>query len=126
VARRNPARKDATTTVNAVLFVAFREPMSRDQLEATTLRLQEVMDKHARDAEGASASANFETSEVEIDLSVVGVSMSVVHEKIASVVRALEVHGGIDPRTLAPSSSAGAASAPEMRVRSSETQLVLA
>lgn len=123
MASRNPARSDETT-VNAVLFVAFREAMSRDELEATTLRLQEVMNTYARDAEGASASANFQTSEVEIDLSLVGASMSVVHEKIASVVRALEVHGGIDPATLGPSSRAGAAAAPEMTVRSSETQLV--
>jgi len=118
------AGKDASTTANAVLFVAFREPMSRDQLETMTPRLQKVMDEHAPDAEGASASANFETSEVEIDLSLVGVSISAVHEKIANVIRALELHGGIDPATLAPSSRSDAASAPEMTVRSSETQLV--
>jgi hypothetical protein len=110
-------------TANAILFVAFRQPMSREQLEATTLRLQEVMDEYASDAEGASASANFETSEIEIDLSFVDVAMSVVHEKLAGVVRALEVHGGIDPETLGPS-RAGASTAPEMTFRSSETQLV--
>jgi hypothetical protein len=120
---RNTASTQETVTANAILFVAFRQPLSREQLEATTLRLQEVMDEHASDAEGASASANFETSEIEIDLSFVDVAMSVVHEKLASVVRALEVHGGIDPEAVGPS-RAGTATAPEMTFRSSETQLV--
>jgi len=120
------AGNDGATTANAVLFVAFREATSRDQLEAMTLRLQEVLDEYAADAEGASASANFETSEIEIDLSLVSGSISAVHETIATVVRALELHGGIDPATLGPSNLSGAAPALEMTVRSSETQLVAA
>ncbi len=120
------AGNDGTTTANAVLFVAFREPVPRDQLEAVTLRLQEVLDEYAADAEGASASANFATSEIEIDLSLVSDSISAVHETIATVVRALELHGGIDSATLGPSSRSATAPAAEMTVRSSETQLVAA
>lgn len=113
-----------TITATAVLFVAFHEQMSREQLEDTTLRLQRVLDEHAAAADGASASANFATGEVEIDLSIVGVSISAVHETIATVVAALERYGGIDPRTLGSRSPSDGV--PPMLVRSSETQLVLA
>jgi hypothetical protein len=110
------------TTATAVLFVAFHEQMSREQLEETTLRLQRVLDERATAADGASASANFATGEVEIDLSIVGVSISAVHEMIATVVTALERYGGIDPTTLGSRTPSGAAL--PIQVRSSETQLV--
>lgn len=117
------AGRQGTTTASAVLFVAFHEPLSREELEATTLRLQEVLDMDAAAADGASASANFATGEVEIDLSIVGVSISAVHETIANVVAALERYGGIDPRTLG-SRSPSAATTPVTVRSTSETQLV--
>ena len=66
-------------------------PVPREELEAATLHVQDVLDEHTNDiTNGASASANFARGCIEIDLVVEGESIGELHQRIAVVIGRLE------------------------------------
>jgi hypothetical protein len=111
---------DVTLEMEAVLRLASIVPVSREQLEEATMEVERALDEHTLDlADGASASTNFQTDSIEIDVRLVGASVSELHQKVALIVTQLDRYCSLDIAV-----PAGALSRAPMTVRSSETQLV--
>jgi hypothetical protein len=108
--------------MEAVLRLASLLPVSREQLEEATMEVERALDEHTLDvADGASASADFQTDSIEIDVRLVGASVSELHQKVALIVTQLDRYCSLDIAV-----PTGALSRAPMTVRSSETQLVCA
>lgn len=76
------------------------EAVPRSVLEDLTLHVEEVLHRHADEiAPGASASANFATNSIEIDLVLEGNNPVEVHKLLAEVISRLQQHGGLNIRT---------------------------
>ena len=85
---------------NAVLTLTAGEALPRDDLESLTAHVEEVLRVHAEDiAPGASASANFATNSIEIDLVLEGETPADVHRRLAEVIGRLQQHGGLSIRS---------------------------
>jgi hypothetical protein len=84
-------------TLDAVVTLAPQRAVGREELEVATMDVQEKLDAHANDiADGASASANFETGCVEIDLTIEGYSVGELYQRIGVVIDRLARHCEID------------------------------
>ena len=80
----------------AILTLGATVPLGRDQLEEAAFAVEEALDKHALDVTGGvSASANFVTNSIDVDLVLDGVSVAEVHEKLAQLITILEEHCGM-------------------------------
>lgn len=80
-----------TIEMEAVLRLAPVHPVSREELEEATMEVEQVLDQYALSiTDGASASANFATGSVEIDLVLTGTTMGELHQKVALVVTQLD------------------------------------
>jgi hypothetical protein len=83
-----------------VLTLSAGETVPRSVLEDLTVHVEEVLGEHVADiAPGASASANFPTSSIEIDLVLEGETPADVHQLLAVVIARLERHCGMNIRT---------------------------
>lgn len=77
--------------MEAILCLAPVDPVSREALEDATMEVDQVLEQYALAiTDGASASANFETGSVEIDIVLTGASMGELHQKIALIVTQLD------------------------------------
>src|SRR5579859_4515436 len=88
----------ATNRVEASvsLVLSASESVPREVLEDLTLHVEEVLEEHAADiAPGASASANFATSSIEIDAVLEGEDPAEVHRRLAELISCLQQHGGL-------------------------------
>lgn len=104
--------------MEAILSLAPVNPVDRESLEAATMEVENVLDQHALGiTEGASASANFDTGTIEIDVVLTGETMSELYQKVALVVTQLDRHcGSLSVAPLAP----GATNLPAMAVQGSQ------
>lgn len=91
---------------NAVLTLSAGEFVPREVLEDLALHVEEVLQEHVNDvAPGASATANFASNSIEIDLVLEGDTAAAVHARLADVIGRLQEHGGLTIRTGQRSSS---------------------
>jgi hypothetical protein len=80
-----------TIEMEAVLRLAPVAEVTREALEDATMEVEQVLESHALAiTDGASASANFETSSVEIDIVLTGASVGELHQKVALIVTQLD------------------------------------
>jgi hypothetical protein len=102
--QRNPKM---LVTAEVILTLQAVQPVSRDELEEATLHVEEVFAEHLADLTGgASASANFETCSIEIDLALSGPSRADIHQQTAQVIAALDEHSALRLRPEAQPRSA--------------------
>ncbi len=82
---------------DVVLTLRATRHISRETLEGFTFQVQRILDEHMADiAPGASACADFEHDSVEIDISLTGFSPTELHQRLATIVGALERHHALD------------------------------
>ncbi len=82
---------DQTIEMEAILRLAPVDPVSREALEDAAMEVDQVLEQYALAiTDGASASANFETGSVEIDIVLTGSSMGELHQKVALIVTQLD------------------------------------
>jgi hypothetical protein len=80
-----------TIEMEAILRLAPVNAVSREALEEATMEVDQVLEQYALAiTDGASASANFETGCVEIDIVLTGASMGELHQKVALIVTQLD------------------------------------
>jgi hypothetical protein len=83
--------RDDLLTAEVILTLQATQTVPREALEDATLHVEEVLIEHMVDiADGASASANFEASSIEIDLLLSGNTQADIHQQIAQVLIALD------------------------------------
>jgi hypothetical protein len=111
-----------TIEMEAILGLAPVKPVGREELERATMEVERVLDDHVLEITGgASASANFETGHIEIDLVLTGATMSELYQKVALIVTQLDRY--CDSMLVAPL-SAGAANLPTMEVQGSQMRRI--
>jgi hypothetical protein len=104
--------------METILGLAPANPVDRGALEAATMEVEQVLEQHALGiTEGASASANFETETIEIDVVLRGETMSELYQKVALIVTQLDRH--CNSMRVAPLTP-GAADLPAMAVQGSQ------
>jgi hypothetical protein len=82
-----------TIEMEAILGLAPVNPVPREGLEAAAMEVEQVLDQHALGiTDGASASANFKTGTIEVDLTLTGETMSELYQKVALIVTQLDRH----------------------------------
>ncbi len=82
---------DPMIEMEAILRLAPVNTVSREALEDATMEVDQVLEQYALSiTDGASASANFETGSVEIDIVLTGASMGELHQKVALIVTQLD------------------------------------
>ncbi len=107
-----------TIEMEAILGLAPVNPVDRESLEAVTMEVEQVLEQHALGiTDGTSASANFETGAIEIDVVLTGETMSELYQKVALIVTQLDRH--CSSMRVAPPTP-GAADLPAMAVQGSQ------
>ena len=77
----------------AILNLAPVHRVDREALEAATMEVEQVLEQHALGiTEGASATANFESCSIEIDVVLQGETMGELYQKMALIVTQLDQH----------------------------------
>jgi hypothetical protein len=85
------SRKDDLLTAEVILTLQATQPVPREALEEATMHVEDVLIEHMADiSDGASASANFEASSIEIDMLLSGSTQADIHQQIAQVLIALD------------------------------------
>jgi hypothetical protein len=108
-----------TIEMEAVLRLAPIRPVGREELEDATMEVEQMLDQYALQVtDGASASANFETGCIEIDIVLTGASMGELHQKVALIVTQLD-RGSL---RIAPLGAAQSAHLP-LAMQGSQTRL---
>lgn len=111
------AMMDQMIEMEAIVGLAPVNPVSREKLEEAAIEVERVLDEHALAiTDGASASANFETRCVEIDIVLTGATMGELYQKIALIVTQLDRHSSMRVAPLTP----GATNLPVMAVQGSQ------
>jgi len=74
-----------TIEMEAILRLAPARSVTRADLEDATMEVERVLEQYALEiTDGASASANFETPSIEIDIVLTGGSIGELYQKVAS------------------------------------------
>lgn len=116
----NTRRRNQSELVSAevILTLQAAQRVPRSELEEATLHVDEVLAEHLVDlTDGASASANFKTCSIEIDLALSGPSRADIHQQMAHIIAALDEHcelnlrPGSQPRSTSQNTLALTASA---------------
>jgi hypothetical protein len=80
-----------TIEMEAVLHLAPARPVTRADLEDATMEVERALEQYALDiTDGASASANFGTPSIEIDLVLTGGSIGELYQKVALIVTQID------------------------------------
>jgi hypothetical protein len=80
-----------TIEMEAVLRLAPARPVTRADLEDATMEVERALEQYALDiTDGASASANFGTPSIEIDLVLTGGSIGELYQKVALIVTQID------------------------------------
>jgi len=107
--------------MEAIVGLAPVTPVTREGLEDATMDVERVLDEHALDiADGASASANFETGCIEIDVVLTGATMGELYQKVALIVTQLDRHCTMHVAPLTPDDT----NLPAMAVQGSQIRRV--
>jgi hypothetical protein len=110
-----------TIVTETVLNLAPVQPVEREALEDATMNVERVLDEHVLPiTDGASASANFDTGCIEVDLVLQGGTVSELYQKVALVVTQLDRYSALNVAPLTP----GATDLPAMEVQGSKMQRV--
>lgn len=108
---------DQTIEMEAILGLAPVNPVAREELEEAAIDVERVLDEHALAiTDGASASANFETGCIEIDIVLTGATMGELYQKVALIVTQLDRHSSMRVAPL----TQGAPNLPVMAVQGSQ------
>jgi hypothetical protein len=80
-----------TIEMEAILRLAPARPVTRADLEDATMEVERVLEQYALEiTDGASASANFETPSIEIDIVLTGGSIGELYQKVALIVTQID------------------------------------
>jgi hypothetical protein len=91
--------------LEAVLRLAPARPLTRAELEDATMEVEHALELHVLDVtDGASASANFETPCVEIDVVLTGGSIAELYQRVALIVTQIDRYCSMN---VAPLGTAG-------------------
>jgi hypothetical protein len=86
-------RAENVLTAEVVLTLQAAQTLPREELEEATLHVADVLAEYITEiSDGASASANFETCSIEIDMLLTGPSQADVHGQLTRVIAALDEH----------------------------------
>jgi hypothetical protein len=108
--------------MEGILALAPVTPIDRAELERVTMDVEEVLDEHViAITSGASASADFEMGQIEIDIVLTGATMSELYQKVALIVTQIDRY--CDSMSLAPPKT-GSSSLPAMEVQGSQMRRV--
>ncbi len=108
---------DQTIEMEAILGLEPVNPVAREELEEAAIEVERVLDEHALAiTDGASASANFETGCIEIDIMLTGATMGELYQKVALIVTQLDRHSNMRVAPL----TQGAPNLPVMAVQGSQ------
>jgi len=107
--------------MEAVLGLAPVHPVARTALEDTTMEVERVLHEYVLAiTDGASASANFETGCIEVDVVLTGATMSELYQKVALIVTQLDRYCGMNIAPFEP----GAMHLPPIAVQGSQMRRV--
>jgi hypothetical protein len=114
-------RRPMKITAQAVISLHAFPSVSREELEEKTLHVQEVLDERTLDlTEGASASANFKTCSIEVDVTLDGESMAEIHQRLAIILGRLERYCELN---VAQALAASTSTVPRIAVGSTATSV---
>jgi hypothetical protein len=114
-------RAEQTIEMEAILTLAPVSQVARDALEDVTMDVERVLDERVLPiTDGASASANFETGCIEVDITLVGATMPELYQKVALIVTQLDRYCDINIAVLHPE----ATNLPAMTVQGSQMRRV--
>lgn len=110
-----------TIEMEAILTLAPVNAVDREALEDATMDVERVLDEYVLPiTNGASASANFETGCIEVDIVLNGATVGELYQKVALVVTQLDRYCDISIAPLSP----GATDLPPMTVQGSQIRTV--
>ncbi|MGP0101577.1 MAG: hypothetical protein ACLPUT_08155 [Solirubrobacteraceae bacterium] len=110
-----------TIEMEAILTLAPVNTPGREALEDATMDVERVLDEYVLPiTDGASASANFETGCIEVDIVLNGATVGELYQKVALIVTQLDRYCEINIAPLSP----GATDLPSMTVQGSQIRTV--
>ncbi len=110
-----------TIEMEAILTLAPVNAVGREALEDVTMDVERVLDEYVLPiTNGASASANFETRCIEVDIVLHGAAVGELYQKVALIVTQLDRYCDINIAPLNP----GATDLPLMTVQGSQMRRV--
>lgn len=110
-----------TIEMEAILMLAPVKHVDRKALEDATMDVERVLDEYVLPiTDGASASANFETGCIEVDITLTGSTVGELYQMVALIVTQLDRHCAINIAPLNPA----ATNLPPMTVQGSQIRRV--
>lgn len=93
----DPGDTMPTVEAQVIITLAPVQEVPEEQLEATTLHVEAVLDEHAGTiAPGAGASTNLEANTIEIDALIEAVSPAELYKKMGQIMDVLVLHSALN------------------------------